>query len=455
MLGTIIKLFADYSAYFLYLRTFKRENHYLADCIMYHIKQGGNVFWKLSQWICSRLEFQYDLSGNYLIGELGKFYENCPTHDFSISREIIERFYEDGLENVFQSINETPIASGSIGQVYEAVMKTGQKVAIKIRHPCIRENILRLCWYIRYIPRSILRFDIDGLEEYLLHQTDFKKEYKNLKRLSGKFKNASYVHFPTPFGAEEDIIVMEYIEGERVDVFYEKSEKDEHWEVMVKFWLFIRESILLRNFCHADLHKGNWKIHDGKLIIYDLGIILDNRKYFDDYKKIWEGFESRQPRILAPFFMKNITNLEKSADEVEAEFIEFMDERMDMDALYFSGDIRLIMDFINQRGYILKFHMISFLISFYLAMSNFKNFAFTKTQKSYIEGHLDILNILKTKCDTYKNVPLKQRILEDEAIFLENNKERLRKIREDRDIEIEFETSSEEEENSSSDFVDI
>jgi hypothetical protein len=289
----------------------------------------------------------------------------------------------------------------------------------------------------------------------LVYQTDFKKEYKNLKRLSGKFKNASYIHFPTPFGAEEDIIVMEFIEGEKVDVFYEKSEKDEHWEVMVKFWLFIRESILLRNFCHADLHKGNWKIHDGKLIIYDLGIIIDNRKYFDDYKKIWEGFESRQPRILAPFLIKNIVNLVKSTDEVEEEFIEFMDKQMDMDALYFSGDIRLVMNFVNKNKYIFKFHIISFLISFYLAMSNFKNFAFTKTQKSYIEGHLDILNILKNKCDTYKNKPLKKRILEDEAIFIENNKEWLRKIREKRDLEIVLEFDSSEEENSSSDFVDI
>jgi predicted unusual protein kinase regulating ubiquinone biosynthesis (AarF/ABC1/UbiB family) len=455
MLGTIIKLFADFSAYFLYLRTFKRENHYLADCILYHVKQGGNVFWKLSQWICSRLEFQYDLSGNYLIHELSEFYENCPIHNFAISREIIERFYEDTLENVFQSINETPIASGSIGQVYEAVMKTGQKVAIKIRHPSIRENILRLCWYIRYIPRSILRFDMDGLEEYLLYQTDFKKEYKNLKRLAGKFRNASYVHFPTPLGAEDDIIVMEFIEGERIDVFYEKSEKDEHWEVMVKFWLVIRESILLRNFCHADLHKGNWKICNGKLIIYDLGIIIDDRQYFDDYKKIWEGFESRQPRILAPFLIKNIINLVKSNDEVESDFIEFMDKNMDMDALYFSRDIRLVINFVNQNKYIFKFHIVSFLISFYLAMSNFKNFAFTNTNKCYIEGHLDILNILKNKCDIYKNNALKKRILEDEAIFIKNNKERIRKIRENRDMEIDLEIYSSEEENSSSDFVNI
>ena len=88
-------------------------------------------------------------------------------------------------------------------------------------------------------------------------------------------------------------------------------------------------------------------------------------------------------------------------------------------------------------------------------MSNFKNFAFTKTQKSYIEGHLDILNILKNKCDTYKNNALKRRILEDETIFIENNKERIIKIRENREIEIDLETYSSEEENSSSDFVDI
>lgn len=462
MLGTIVKLFIDFGTYFLYLRTFKRENRFLADCIIYHIKQGGNVFWKLSQWICSRVEFQYDLENNYLIQELKKFYENCPTHDFAISRQIIEDFYNDSLENVFESFCETPIASGSIGQVYEAVLKDGQKVAIKIRHPHIKENIVKLCKYIHYIPKSILKFDVKGLDEYLLNQTDFKKEYTNLKKLAYKFKHASYIHFPVPIAAEEDIIVMEFIEGENIDDFYrncDKGDKNEHWEVMIKFWLFVRESILLRNFCHADLHKGNWKIRDGKLIIYDLGIIIDNRKYFEEYKKIWEGFESRQPRILAPFFVKNILNKQTPDDEIETKLIEYMDERMDMDALYFSGDIRLVIDFVNQEGYILKFNLISFLISFYLAMSNFKNFAFTRNNKCYIEGHLDILNILKDKCDTYKNHSLKRRLLEDEAIFMANNKERLRIIWDKKnkmveEIEIE-ETESSEEENSSSDFVSI
>jgi len=45
--------------------------------------------------------------------------------------------------------------------------------------------------------------------------------------------------------------------------------------------------------------------------------------------------------------------------------------------------------------------------------------------------------------------------MEDETIFIENNKERIIKIRENREIEIDLETYSSEEENSSSDFVDI
>ena len=132
---------------------------------------------------------------------------------------------------------------------------------------------------------------------------------------------------------------------------------------------------------------------------------------------------------------------------------------MDMNSLYFSGDIRLIIDFVNKEGYILKFHLISFLISFYLSMSNFKNFSFTKNNKCYIVGHLDILNILKNKCDTYKNNTLKRRLLEDEAIFLANNKERLRIIWEKKNKEIDEinfeEMESSEEENSQSDFVAI
>ena len=69
------------------------------------------------------------------------------------------------------------------------------------------------------------------------------------------------------------------------------------------------------------------------------------------------------------------------------------------------------------------------------------------------------LNILKNKCDTYKNNTLKRRLLEDEAIFLANNKERLRIIWEKKNKEIDEinfeEMESSEEENSQSDFVAI
>ena len=438
MLYTIIKLCIDFGTYFYFIRFFKRENIYLANRILNDVRSGGNVFWKLSQWICSRVEFQYDLPDNYLINELKKFYDKCPAHDFSISREIIERFYGKKINDIFSCINTIPIASGSIGQVYEAIMKNGEKVAIKIRHPNIRENIIKLCNILSYIPKNYLQFDLSGLDYYLLHQTDFKKEYYNLDKLNNKFKNNSYIKFPKPIAADDDIIVMEYIDGENIDEYYNKSKlnnDNKHWDIMVKFWMFIRESILLKNFCHADLHKGNWKIKDDKIIIYDLGIIISNHKHFDDYKKIWEGFEARQPKVLAPLLIKNIVNIENVDNiiNIEERFINFMEENIDLNALHFSGDIKLIIQFINKEGCILKFHMISYLISFYLAMSNFKNFTFTKNNKSYIEGHLEILNILKDKCDIYNNKQLKKRILIDEELFIDHNKDRLKEIFKKRD----------------------
>jgi predicted unusual protein kinase regulating ubiquinone biosynthesis (AarF/ABC1/UbiB family) len=431
MLKTLFKLFVNFSAYFLYLKTFKNENKYLAECIIYHIKQGGNVFWKLTQLIYSRVEFQYNLKNNYLITELKKFYDQCPTHEFSFSKKIIERLYSDTIDNIFEKFDETPIASGSIAQVYRATLKDGKEVAIKVRHPNIRENIMKLCKYIKYIPKSLIRFDLNGLDKYLLNQTDFNIEYINLEKFRKKFKDVSYLHFPIPYLAEEDIIVMEYIEGKNIDEVYNECEdnyKKEHWETMIKFWMFLKEKILIKNIIHSDLHKGNWKINNGKLIIYDFGIIIDKKKYCHDIKKIWEGFEYRECSYYIPIVVKNILNKNKPDNEIIADMNEFMNNRIDFESEYNIEDIMIIFEYININGYILKFFLLSFLLSLNIYINNFKNFSFTSLNKCYLEKQLRIINILKEKCDFYNNYKLKKKVNEDEILFLKYNKERLKKI---------------------------
>src|SRR3989344_1814803 len=71
--------------------------------------------------------------------ELLKLLNNMPIAPFA---EIHKIFMEDIGETAgkfFKSFDESPIGSASMAQVYEAVLKNGEKVAVKIRRPGIEK----------------------------------------------------------------------------------------------------------------------------------------------------------------------------------------------------------------------------------------------------------------------------------------------------------------------------
>ena len=46
------------------------------------------------------------------------------------------------ISQIFKSFNQTPVASASLAQVHEAYLSSGEKVAVKVWHPWIREQCL-------------------------------------------------------------------------------------------------------------------------------------------------------------------------------------------------------------------------------------------------------------------------------------------------------------------------
>ncbi len=443
LLLNLFKLLSLLSAYLYFLKIHNYESEFIANRIISTIKNGENVFWKLSQWITSRIEFQSHVKNNYLIDNLKVFYENCPSHDFTVTRNSLENHFNKPLEEVFESIREIPEASGSIGQVHIGVLKDGRKVAIKVKHPDIDDNITYLCWIlrsilkIRFLMRKI-NFDITGIEEYLMKQTDFKNEASNLKKLSEFYKDNEYILVPEVYEEGCDILIMEYLEGINIENFYNEciknNSKDKHWEVMIKFWLFVRESILIHNFFHADLHKGNWKIKEDKIIIYDLGIILDNPEHFEINTKIWKGFECRSPKIISEVITNNLIDNEIEKDKFKNELLEHLSKNMDVQSIDFMGDIKNLLIFLNERKVILNFQTLTYLLAFNLASLNFKNFSFIDdNNRTYFEQHLDRFNLMKQKCKEYNNDKLREQLELDEEFFINENKHILKAINEKKD----------------------
>ena len=116
----------------------EKNNSPLPEQFIADILELGPVFIKVGQILSTRpdiLPVQY-------ITALEKLRENVPTFDFKTAKKIIEDEIGQPLNQIFQSVDEKPIASASLSQVHFAVLKSGEKVALKVQRPDVKTEVL-------------------------------------------------------------------------------------------------------------------------------------------------------------------------------------------------------------------------------------------------------------------------------------------------------------------------
>lgn len=69
------------------------------------------------------------------VDELSKLQDRVPAFSFEQVRSIIEKDLGKPLEDLFLSVDPTPLAAASLGQVHKAQLKSGEEVVIKIQRP--------------------------------------------------------------------------------------------------------------------------------------------------------------------------------------------------------------------------------------------------------------------------------------------------------------------------------
>ena len=108
------------------------------------LERCGPVGIKWGQWASTR----YDIFEDDLCDALGALTNAAPIHSIEWSRKVFRDELGMELEDAFDGFSVDPIASGSIGQVHIAHLKTGHgsmpqglKVAVKIQHPNLAERL--------------------------------------------------------------------------------------------------------------------------------------------------------------------------------------------------------------------------------------------------------------------------------------------------------------------------
>lgn len=206
-------------------------------------------------------------------------------------KEVEQLFREEigqRISKAFASFNQEPIASASIGQVHEATLHSGKKVAVKIQRPDVRkrfvedlETLMTLSEKAEEYSKEARKFSIHNVIEelryILLQELDYTREAQNLTLLKENMKEFGHLYIPAviPGYYSQRVLTMEYVEGQKVTSISTMALMDmprnELVDDLVKGYL---KQIIVDGFAHADPHPGNVHItRDHKLALMDLGMV--------------------------------------------------------------------------------------------------------------------------------------------------------------------------------------
>ena len=244
----------------------------------------GPTFIKFGQILSTRP----DLIPIDIIDELSKLQEHVPQFDSDVAVSIVEKALGASLEDKFSQFDREPLASGSLGQVHKAKLPGGQQVVVKIRRPKAVHDVERdlalmaeLAILIhRHVPEAEI-IDPIGLvrnfDRSIRRELNFLREARTLQEFDRLFHRDASLYVPQVYEelCTEDVLVMEYIEGYRVDEI-ESNEFLRKQKTQIAAngaRIFLKQAFEFGLF-HGDPHPGNIRIlKDGSICLLDYGMV--------------------------------------------------------------------------------------------------------------------------------------------------------------------------------------
>jgi len=248
------------------------------------LKTMGPTYIKLGQLLSTRP----DMLPQPYLDALASLQDNVASVSYEEVEQLFREEIGDRISKAFKSFTKEPMASASIGQVHEAVLHSGEKVAVKIQRPGIRkkfvedlDTLMEISETAEKHSKTARKFSlhsvIEELRYILLQELDYQKEAQNLKVLKENMKEFKHLYVPgiIPSYCSQRVLTMEFVDGFKVTSLspfqLESLPKEALVNDLIKGYL---KQIIVDGFAHADPHPGNVNItKDNKLGLMDLGMV--------------------------------------------------------------------------------------------------------------------------------------------------------------------------------------
>ncbi|KAH7909330.1 ABC1-domain-containing protein [Hygrophoropsis aurantiaca] len=265
---------------------------------------NGGVFIKLGQHMASLVVLPKEWTST-----MRPLQDKCEPTPYDDVKALFLSDMGKPIEELFDDFNPVPIGVASLAQVHVGRHRqSGKEVAVKLQHPHLAEFCdidmemveITLGWIKYWFPEFEFTWLAEEMRENLPKEMDFIHEARNAERAIGDFRDISTsLYIPEVVSATKRVLIMEYIQGARVDDLAYLADKNiDRNKVALELTRIFNQMVFVNGWFHADPHPGNLLIRQAPTTSrspfnFEI-VLLDHGLYFDmdpelrtNYSKLW------------------------------------------------------------------------------------------------------------------------------------------------------------------------
>ncbi len=231
----------------------------------------GGVMIKLGQFVSTRV----DVMPPEITDVLADLQDEVPPAPLDEMLIVIKEELNAAPDDLFAEFHTEVQAAASLGQVYRATLKTGERVAVKVQRPGIERVVATDLEALKVVSRWAMlwpvinrRADVPALmaefARTLWEELDYEAEARNAQRFMEMFAEDRRVYIPIIYPefsrrrvlTLEDVTSIKINDKDAIDAAGVDSATAARWLLDVYLRMIFEEG-----FYHADPHPGNLFIY--------------------------------------------------------------------------------------------------------------------------------------------------------------------------------------------------
>jgi ubiquinone biosynthesis protein len=305
------------------------RNRYLGEALARAAESLGPVFTKAAQAISCRA----DLLPESLLQPLTRLQEHVLPLHVPPAREALAAALSRPLIDVFSTVDDLPIACGSIATVYRATTLDGNVVAVKIVRPGVADAIDLDIACLRMLARRAARMPFaagipvmeifSSIADMIIAQCDMSREARNLQAFARSAAQAPGIALPrecADVGTSPNALVMEYL-GDGLAFTSPDLLEWQFKSAALHVLRFLYRMIFIDGFVHCDLHPGNIRVRsDGTVYLFDAGLVASlSATDRDHFREFFVALATGDAKAMTPAIINSAIRIPADLARAELE----------------------------------------------------------------------------------------------------------------------------------------